>query len=115
VAVRPTVVLADLLAAVESLQQRLATYDPLAVIRAAIDELKELITEVIDDFRPTVLLGGVLRAYDEILSAAGGLDVQNLLEPILTELRSITDQLDHGLEGTGGAFTRMQGVLERIR
>src|SRR5262249_37546591 len=108
---RPSVLLADLLTAVESLQARLTTYDPLAPIRTTINALKSAIAELSATLRPTVLLAPVLDTYDRIVTLVGNLDVQNLLRPLLDGLGDIEHQLDDGLGRAGGSFEKLQEAL----
>ncbi|HKE20264.1 MAG TPA: hypothetical protein VKB80_35565 [Kofleriaceae bacterium] len=108
---RPSVILGDLLTAVESLQTRLATYDPLQPIRVTIQALKDAVEEVATAFRPTVILAPVLDTYDRITALVDNLDVQNLLRPILDELRDLEHQLDDGLERAGTSFEKLQEAL----
>jgi hypothetical protein len=108
---RPSVILGDLLAAVESLQERLAAFDPLAPIRVTVQALKDAIDEIEQAFRPTVLLAPVLITYDEIVALVANLDVSTLLKPILDELGDIAAQLDEGLERAGESLEKLQQAL----
>jgi hypothetical protein len=108
---RPSVILDELLTAVESLQSRLTTFDPLEPIRESVQALKDAIEEVAEAFRPTTLLAPVLETYDRIVTLVDNLDVQNLLKPILDELRDLEHQLDEGLERAGTSFEKLQEAL----
>ena len=108
---KPSVLLADLVASVEQTQQTILDFDPLGVARAAVDAMRQAIEEVVNDFRPTKLFAPILDLYDHVLKIAGGLDVKSLLEPILTALRDIEAQLDEGLDRTADALTRLQAAL----
>jgi hypothetical protein len=110
-AFRPSVILGDLLTAVESLQARLASFDPLAPIRITIQALKTAIDEIALAFRPTVLFAPVLVTYDEIVELVDNLNVSTLLQPVLDELRDLATQLDEGLGRAGESFATLQEAL----
>jgi hypothetical protein len=90
---------------------RLETFDPLAPVRAVIDDLTLTINTTFDTLRPSVIFQEVCDIYDTILELAAGLDVRSLLEPILTALEGIAAQLDIGLEETAEALGRLQAAL----
>jgi tetrahydromethanopterin S-methyltransferase subunit B len=108
---RPSVLLHDLLAAVDEAKQRIIAFDPLAPVREAVDAAKKAVEDVAEKFRPTVLFAPVLDAYDTILRDASGLDVRQLLAPILDALHAIEQQLDAGLDETATALTKLQAAL----
>ena len=109
-AFRPSTLLAPTLTALETMQTRLVTYDPLDPIRVLVDGFHAVV-DTLEDFRPSTLLDGLLDAYDEVLDVARGLDVRELLAPIMEALRDIEVQLDDGLDGAAGALTQLQQSL----
>jgi hypothetical protein len=110
-ALKPSTLLAPLVASVEGTRQTILAFDPLGAARAAVDALKEAIVEIANDFRPTTIFAPILDLYDHILQIAGGLDVRNLLEPILSALHDLEAQLDDGLDRTADALGRLQAAL----
>jgi hypothetical protein len=108
---KPSTLLADVIASVQQTQETILGFDPLGAARAAVDAMKQAIEELVNDFRPTKLFGPILDVYDHILKIARGLDVKNLLEPILTALDDIKAQLDEGLDRTADALDRLQAAL----
>jgi hypothetical protein len=108
---RPSVLLADVLNAFDETKQTIATFDPLAPVRTAIDDMKAAIDDVANHYRPTVLFAPLLDLYDEVVKALGTLDVHALLDPILKALEDIKTQLDNGLDGTAAALKQLQAAL----
>ncbi len=114
VAFRPSVLLAEPLAAFDGLRESLGEFDPFAAVRAAIDAFKEEAEELLGEeslLRPSVMFAGLLEQYRRILDLAAQLNVREALQPILVELDAIKEQLDTGLIDTGEAFTRLQEAL----
>jgi uncharacterized phage infection (PIP) family protein YhgE len=100
-----------------TLQSNLIGYDPVDSIRGTIQTihtLQDTVVELIDEFRPIALLADVLEAYDEILAALHGLDVTNVLGPVLATLADIKDQLEGGLDEASVAFSRLRDALRSI-
>jgi hypothetical protein len=108
---RPRQALSELLQALQQARDQLMAFDPLAPIRTTLDEAKAAATRSLEAVRPSQLLAAPLATYELILELAGDLDVANLLEPVLTELRDIEGQLGEGLDHTAGALTRLQEAL----
>jgi hypothetical protein len=57
------------------------------------------------------MLASLLATYDEILAAAGELNVRDMLKPLLDELDGISDQLDEGLGRSAEALKKLQDAL----
>ena len=110
-ALRPSALLGELVTSAEQTLEAVADFDPLGAVRQVVDDMKEAIDTVVNDFRPTLLFAPILASYDDILAAAGGLDVRNLLEPILTALTEIELQLEQGLDDAATALERLQEAL----
>jgi hypothetical protein len=110
-AMRPSALLGELVTSAEGALQDVQEFDPFGPVRDVIEEMKAAIEDVANAFRPTLLFAPVLDAYDEILAAAGGLDVRTLLQPVLEALADIELQLEEGLDEAAAALTRLQGVL----
>lgn len=110
-ALKPSNLLGDVLSAVEVTQQTIAAFDPLAPVRDVVDAMKAAVTEVANEFRPTALFASILTAYEHILDAASGLDVQNLLKPILDAIDEVNRQLHEGLDETADALDHLQAAL----
>lgn len=114
VAVSPAALLGPVLDAFDQVRLHLVEYDPLQPIRATITTFKQAVAELgapTSPVRPTVMLAGVLAAYDAVLATAGQLDVRALVAPVLDALHDLEHQLDDGLGLAGGAFTHLQQAL----
>ncbi len=110
-ALSPSALLGPIVDSFEQTQQAILAFDPLGAARAVVDAMKAAVAEVVNDFRPTTIFAPLLDLYDHILQIAGGLDVKNLLEPILTALHEIETQLDDGLDRTADALDKLQAAL----
>ncbi|MBI3349276.1 MAG: hypothetical protein HY020_18955, partial [Burkholderiales bacterium] len=113
-AVSPASLLGPILDAFDQVRLHLIQYDPLQPIRNAVTTFKQAVADIAapnSPVRPTVMLGGVLAAYDTVLATAGQLDVRALVAPVLDRLRDLEHQLDDGLGLAGGAFTHLQQAL----
>jgi hypothetical protein len=110
-ALSPETLLGDLLEAFNSLVARVEAFDPLAPVRAVIDDLELTVETTFETVRPSVLFQPVCDAYDTIVDLAAGLDVKSLLEPVLDALAGIAGQLDAGLDVTADALGRLQAAL----
>jgi hypothetical protein len=110
-ALRPSALLGPTVDAVEETQQTLLDFDPLGAAQNAVEAMRDAVTEVAEDFRPTTIFAPVLDVYDHILDVAGGLDVRRLLEPILLALEDIEHQLEEGLGRTADALKALQEAL----
>jgi len=108
---KPSVLLAGLIAAVDSLKSGLATLDPLAAIRPLLDEFHQLVSVLDQQLRPTKLLANAIGAYEDILTQVEGLDVSNLLAPVIDELSAIDGQLETGLNQASNALIQLQQAL----
>jgi hypothetical protein len=107
----PEVLLGDTLAAFDGVVARVEAFDPLAPVRAVIDDLQATIESTFETLTPSILFRAVGDAYDTIVDLAAGLDVKGLLEPVLDALAGIAGQLDGGLEMTADALGRLQAAL----
>ncbi|RZL37432.1 MAG: hypothetical protein EOP35_08735 [Rubrivivax sp.] len=110
----PQALLGDVLSAFDELQQHLATYDPLAPARTAINAFKAAVAELAAPgsvVRPTVLFAGVVSVHHDFTNAVASIDVRNLLKPVLDALHGLVQQLDEGLLSTEDAFTDLQSAL----
>ncbi|UCD79871.1 MAG: hypothetical protein JSW26_00100 [Desulfobacterales bacterium] len=113
-ALRPSALLGEPLTEFEELQATIAAYDPLSPVRTTIDAFKAAVEEVAGEaspLRPTVMLGSLLATYDDILAAAGELNIRDMLKPLLDELEGISGQLDEGLERSAAALKKLQDAL----
>ena len=113
-AFRPSELLAEPLDAFDELRDTIKDFDPFAPVRAAIDEFKAEVDELLGPdslLRPSVMFAGLLEQYQRILALAAQLNVREALQPILAELDIIIEQLDLGLSETGDSFGRLQEVL----
>jgi hypothetical protein len=96
--VRPTHLLSEVLTAFGAAKTALAGFDPFAAVKEVVDELKEAIREFAEQFRPTRLLRPALDLYHELRSSLGALSVRDLLQPVLTALHGIEQQLEEGMD-----------------
>lgn len=113
-ALQPSTLLGDVLDNFDTVRDHLAGYDPLAPARLAIDAFKAAVADLArpdSPVRPTVLFAGVIAAHHEITGAVAGIDVRNLLRPVLDALNGLVLQLDEGLAGTEDAFADLQAAL----
>lgn len=113
-ALDPAALLGDVLAAFETVRDHLAGYDPLAPAREAIAAFQRAVAELAapgSPVRPTVLFGGVVAAQQEITAAVRGIEVRQLLRPVLEALAALVVQLDEGLAGSETAFEDLQAAL----
>jgi hypothetical protein len=110
-AFRPSNVLAPIVASVEATQHTIAAFDPLGAVREAVEAMKAAVEEVGNDFRPTTIFAPILDSYEHVLAAAEGLDVRNLLKPILDALDEVKQQLDQGLDEAADALDHLQAAL----
>jgi hypothetical protein len=110
-ALRPSALLGPIVDSFEQTQQTILGFDPLGAGRAVVEAMKAAVAEVVNDFRPTTIFGPILDLYDHILEIASGLDVKNLLQPVLTALHDIEAQLDEGLDRTADALDELQAAL----
>lgn len=106
----PAALLGDLLDRVQQVLTDVAGFDPLGGVRLLVDEMKKQVAKVIENFRPSVLLDPLLKSYDGILEAAGGLDVRELLRPVLDLMDDLEGQLEDGLDGVSGALEKLQAA-----
>jgi hypothetical protein len=110
-ALMPSALLGPIVDSFEQTQQTILAFDPLGAARAVVDAMKAAVAEVVNDFRPTIIFAPILDLYDHVLQVASGLDVNNLLQPVLTALHDIETQLDEGLDRTAGALDQLQAAL----
>lgn len=110
-ALKPSTLLADVVAAADGTKQAILDFDPLGAARAVVDAMKQAVEEVVNDFRPTVIFAPILDLYDHILRIASGLDVKQLLQPVLDALHDVETQLDDGLDRTATALDSLQAAL----
>lgn len=110
-AFRPSLLLGDVLAGFEAAKATIVAFDPLGPAAAAIATMRDALADLIGNFRPSQRLAGVFALYDQVVAAAGVLDIRSVLEPILTALQEIEAQLDSGLDDTAAALKRLQGAL----
>jgi hypothetical protein len=109
---RPAVALAEPLGLFNDVRETLDAFDPFAPVQAAIDALRALITNFVDQFKPSVLLAPVLTAYDQLAGLIGGFDLASLLEPIISRLQAIGGDIDRGLDGVIDALGRLKEACE---
>ena len=113
-ALQPSALIGDVLDAFDILRDHLAHYDPLAPARDAIDAFKAAVAEIAapgSPVRPTVLFAGIVAAHHEVTGAVAGIDIRNLLKPVLDALNALVVQLDQGLAGSEDAFADLQSAL----
>ena len=111
-ALRPGVVLAGPLSLFDDLRSNLDAFDPLAPVQTAVDELRALIVEFVEQFAPTVVLAPVLEVYDRLSSLIGSFDLGALLDPVLTRLQAIGADIDSGMNRVIDALERLQEACE---
>jgi hypothetical protein len=107
----PAVLLADQLAAFESLKQDLIAFDPLGPVLDVLEGLRDTAARIVDKLSARALLESPLAIYDTIVNAVRQLDVETLLAPVLDALDNIAQQVDLGLDATVEAFKRLQEAL----
>ena len=110
-ALDPSVLLGEVLAAAQATIDRLGAFDPLAPVRAVLDEAKAAAEEVFETARPTVVFAPVVELHATVLGLAAGLDVRALLAPVLSALDGLALQLDDGFDRTGDALQELQAAL----
>jgi len=110
-ALTPETLLADVLSAFRSVQQQVAQFNPLADVQAALDELRDSTTRLLDKLKGSEMLATPLAIYDEIMAQLEQLDIENLLAPVLDQVDAIAQQVDEGLTGTVDSFQRLQEAL----
>jgi hypothetical protein len=108
---RPSSLLGSHVDKLDELKAMLVEFDPLGPVRDVLDRLQEIVLELGETFRPSILLTPIFEAYDAIVAAAGSLDVRRLLKPITDALAEIEQQLDVGLGETGASFDRLKTAL----
>jgi hypothetical protein len=109
--VRPSVVLADAIAAFEGLQSTLSTFDPLGAVRAAVEAMTDAVEDAAEEIRPTHVFAPVVETYRGIVDALGALNVRVLLDPLLLAIDRITLELGTGLDETAVALGHLQDAL----
>jgi hypothetical protein len=107
----PTALLGPTVSAVDDVVDQLEAFDPLAPVRAVIDELRATVDEVFDTLRPSVVFADVVTIYTTVVDAAQGLDVRGLLDPVIAALEDLAGQLGVGLEEVATALGRLQDAL----
>ena len=110
-AVRPSIVLGDLLSSIEDLQTEIDGFDPLGPVSAAVDAMTAAIEDGAEALRPTTLFAPAIDIYEQIVAALGALDVRALLDPLLVALDGLVIQLDDGLDSLAIALKRLQDAL----
>lgn len=107
----PEALLGGTLAEAAQTLERVADFDPLAPVRDVLDGALSAATGVLDTARPTVVFADVIGVHRDVRALAGGLDVRRLLEPVLTSLTGLAEQLDDGFDRTGDSLQRLQAAL----
>lgn len=108
-ALRPSALLAPALTEVADLRDRVASFDPLAPVRAVVDGLVAVIDTFEREFAPTALAAPALEAYDTVRGAVTAVDIDNVLGPVLDALAGIEAQLTDGMNRV---ITALAGVQE---
>jgi hypothetical protein len=108
--VRPAVVLADVIAAFESLRATLRGLDPLGPLRIAVDTLRATVDLFTSEFAPSKLLAPVVVVYDDLAGLIGAFDVNGLLEPVLGALHDLERQIDAGLDQVIDALAKLKAA-----
>jgi hypothetical protein len=109
-AVRPRVVLADVIGAFASVRATLAALDPLGPLRIAVETLRRTVEVFTAEFAPSRLLAPVVTVYDDLAALIGAFDVAGLLEPVLGALRDLGRQIDAGMDEVIDALERLQAA-----
>ncbi|MGH2672503.1 MAG: hypothetical protein ACRDHC_05970, partial [Actinomycetota bacterium] len=109
--VRPSVVLADAIAAFEELQSTLSAFDPLEAVRAAVEAMTDAVEDGAEQLRPTRVFAPVVETYRGIVDALGALNVRVLLDPLLLAIDRIALELGTGLDETAVALGQLQDAL----
>lgn len=108
---RPSVALGPAVADLEALQATLASFDPLAPVRIAVDAIGVAIDAGAETLRPTILFAPVTTLYADLVRLAGGLDVRAMLEPLIVAIDGISGDLGEGLDSLSGSIGRLQDAL----
>lgn len=110
-ALSPASLLAEPIAAFDALRAAFVSSDPLAQVLAIIDNIKALITSVLQKLSLEDLLETPLEIYDDLLLQLRAVDPSGLMAPVFDELDAIADEVADGLDGTVVAFKRLQDAL----
>lgn len=106
---RPSALLGPALTEVTDLRDRVASFDPLAPVRAVVEGLVAIIDTFERQFAPTALAAPALDAYDTVRGAVAAVDIDNVLAPVLDALAGIEAQLTDGMNRV---ITALAGVQE---
>lgn len=107
---RPTTVLEAPIATFENLRTTLATLDPLAPVRVAVETLRGTSDRFAAEFAPSVLLAPVIAVHHDVAGLVGAFDVAGLLDPVLAALGDIGRQLDDGMDEVIDALAELQAA-----
>jgi hypothetical protein len=110
-ALAPENLLGGVLDAADGVVARLRGFDPLAPVADTAAAAREAALRVLDTARPTVVFADVVTLHHDVLALASGLDVAQLLRPVLDALDGIAAQLDDGFDRTGDALQRLQDAI----
>jgi hypothetical protein len=110
-ALDPSVLLGDVLDAAQAAIDRLRAFDPLAPVRGVLDAAQAAADQVFQSARPTVVFAPVVGLHATVMGLATGLDVRELLAPVLAALDGLGIQLDEGFDRTGDALQALQAAL----
>ena len=110
--VRPSVVLAEPLAALTALQATLATFDPLGPVRLVVEAMRAEVDAFAQDLAPTTLLAPVLAVYGELTALVGAFDVAGLIEPVLQVLDALAAIIDRGIDAVIDSLTSLKAACE---
>ena len=112
---RPSTQLADIVAALTTLEHDLRSFDPLADVRPALDAFRGAVGTVETRLRPSILLAPAIEAFKRTADVVTKADIDDLFGPLLSALKRITDDVDSGLTDIGTAFGRLQAALPSPR
>jgi hypothetical protein len=80
-------------------------------VRGVLDAAQAAADQVFQSARPTVVFAPVVGLHATVMGLATGLDVRELLAPVLAALDGLGIQLDEGFDRTGDALQALQAAL----
>jgi hypothetical protein len=107
----PDILLADVVTAFGAAQARVAAFNPLTDVEAALIELRNTTTRILGKLNAGQIMATPLQIYDTLIGLLGQLDLNALLVPLFDQLDNIAKQVDEGLDETVTSFRRLQDAL----
>ncbi len=109
--VHPEQLLGDSVTAFNDTQSQVLAFDPLGPINDAITALQTSSVRVLEKLDGEEILKTPLAIYDDIFGAMESLNLEQLLEPVLDALDSLSEKVSQGLDDTVDSFERLQDAL----